>query len=195
MFSSLLKCKACGSNYVMADATRYSCSGYVNGRIGANGQRMRRDLMESKLLTGSKTTLLSDESVSKFKTKMVRGLLKPGTDAHRIPTLEREVADYADAIGQGVRSSALLDRLRTAEDELDRLRAESKVVDVQAIMKLLPEAIGRYRAMVEDLGNSGIETYSALVKRCGRCLEQSQFDLATMGYRSPNWRLTKFLRP
>jgi hypothetical protein len=29
MFSSLLKCKVCGSNYVMADATHYPCSGYV----------------------------------------------------------------------------------------------------------------------------------------------------------------------
>jgi hypothetical protein len=37
------------------------------------------------------------------------------------------------------------------------LRDQSKVVDVKAIMKLLPAAIGRYRAIVEDLGNSGID--------------------------------------
>jgi len=33
LFSSILKCKVCGSNYVMADATHYACSGYVNGRV------------------------------------------------------------------------------------------------------------------------------------------------------------------
>jgi site-specific DNA recombinase len=161
MFSSLLKCKLCGSNYVMADATHYSCSGYVNGRTCANGQRMRRDVMESKLLSGIRTTLLSDQCVSEFKTKMMRALRKPGTDANRIPKLEREVGNYADAIGQGFRSVALLDRLRTAEAELERLRGHSKVVDVDAVMKLLPAAVDRYRAMVEDLGNSGIDMQRA----------------------------------
>ena len=119
---------------------------------------MRRDVMEGKQLVGIKTTLLSEQSVSDFKTQMMRALLKPGTDANRIPKLEPEVANYAEAIGQGIRSAAILERLRTAEGELERLRAESKVVDVKAIMKLLPAAIGRYRALVEDLGNSGIDS-------------------------------------
>jgi site-specific DNA recombinase len=115
MFSSLLKCKVCGSNYVMADASHYSCSGYVNGRICANGQRVRRDVLESKLLTGIKSTLLSDQSVEAFKGKMVRALRRPGSDANRMPKLESEIANYADAIGQRIRSAALLERLRTAE--------------------------------------------------------------------------------
>jgi DNA invertase Pin-like site-specific DNA recombinase len=161
MFSSLLKCKVCGSNYVMADATHYSCSGYVNGRICGNRQRTRRDVMESKLLTGIRTTLLSDQCVNEFKAKIMRPLCKPGTDASRLPKLEREVANYVDAIGQGFRSATLLDRLRTAEAELERLRNQSKVVDVKAIMKLLPVAIGRYRAAVEDLGNIGIDMQRA----------------------------------
>jgi site-specific DNA recombinase len=161
MFSSLLKCKVCGSNYIMADATHYSCSGYVNGRVCANGQRARRDVLESKLLIGIKTTLLSNKSVEAFKGKMLRVLRKPGADVNRIPKLEREVANYVDTIGQGLRSAALLERLRTAEAELERLREHAKVVDVKGIMKLLAVAIGRYRAMVEDLGNSGIDMQRA----------------------------------
>jgi hypothetical protein len=157
----VLKCKVCGSNYVMADATHYSCSGYVNGRVCANGQRARRDVLESRLLTGIKTTLLSNRSVEAFKAKIMRALRRPGTDVNRIPKLENEIANYVDTIGQGLRSAALLERLRTAETELERLRTESKVVDVKAIMKLLPIAIARYRAMVEDIGNSGIDMQRA----------------------------------
>jgi hypothetical protein len=36
-----------------------------------------------------------------------------------------------------------------------------KVVDAKAILKLLPAAIGRYRALVEDLGNSRIDMQRA----------------------------------
>ena len=112
-------------------------------------------------MTGIKTTLLSDQSVDAFKGKIMRALRKPGTDANRIPKLEREVGNYADAFGQGMRSAALLERLRTAEAELERLREVSKVVDMKAIMKLLPVAIGRYKAMVEDIGNSRIDIQRA----------------------------------
>jgi hypothetical protein len=77
--------------------------------------------MESKLLIGIKTTLLSKASVEAFKGKIMRALRKPGTDVNRIPKLENEVANYVDTIGQGLRSAALLERLRTAEAELERL--------------------------------------------------------------------------
>lgn len=64
-----------------------------------------------------------------------------------------------------MRSAALLERLKTAEAELelelDRLREQSKVVDVKGIMKLLPVALRRYRAMVDDFGNSGVDVQRA----------------------------------
>jgi site-specific DNA recombinase len=99
--------------------------------------------------------------VAAFKNKILRALRKPGTDANRIPKLEREVANYVDTIGQGLRSAALLERLRTAEAELEQLREDSKVVDVKAIMKLVPAAIARFRALIEDLGNSGVDVQRA----------------------------------
>jgi site-specific DNA recombinase len=161
LFSSLLKCKVCGSSYVMADATHYSCSGYVNGRVCKNSQRVRRDVVESKLLAGIRTTLLSDQSIERFKGKLIRSLRKPCPDANRIPMLGLEVSNYADAIGHGIRSAALLERLEAAEAALERLREGSKVIDAKAILKLLPAAIGRYRALIEDLGNSRIDMQRA----------------------------------
>jgi hypothetical protein len=152
---TVMRRQTVGSNYVMADATHYSCSGYVNGRICTNGQRVRRDVLEKNLLAGIKSTLLSDQGVEDVRGMIIRALQKPGTDANRIPKLEQEVANHADVIGQGIRSNALLEHLRTAETELARLRNQSKVVDVSAIMKLLPATIRRYWAIAGDLGNPG----------------------------------------
>jgi hypothetical protein len=82
-------------------------------------------------------------------------------DAKRKSELESEIANYADVIGMGMRSTAFLERLRSAEAALERLCAISKVVDVAAVLKRLPADIARYRAMVEDLGNSNIDVQRA----------------------------------
>jgi len=80
----------------MADATHYSCSGYVNGRICSNQQRFRRDVMESRLLSAIKSELLSDTSVEQFKSKLIRTLRKPKADHAHITKLETEVRNYTD---------------------------------------------------------------------------------------------------
>ena len=42
LLTSILKCKVCGANYVMVNATHYACSGYVNGKICANDVMAQR---------------------------------------------------------------------------------------------------------------------------------------------------------
>jgi hypothetical protein len=65
------------------------------------------------------------------------------------------VANYADVIGRGFQSAALIDRLQAAEAELERLRSAGKVVlDLHAVIAALPSAVRRYGAMVADLGNT-----------------------------------------
>ena len=41
--------------------------------------------------------------------------------------------------------------------ELERLREVSNVVDIEAVLALVPAAMRRYRAMVADLGNAPID--------------------------------------
>ena len=157
LFSSILKCKVCGSNYVQRGATRYVCSGYENGRVCSNGQTFRRELMQSRLLTAIREQLLSDASVEKLKARLLRRLRRPPADGARTKKLETEIQRMVDAIALGMRPRALLERLQSAECELERLKDSSKVVDVKAVMAAIPRAVERYRAMVSDLGNAPID--------------------------------------
>ena len=157
LFSSILKCANCGSNYVMADATHYSCSGYVNGRVCPNGQRFRRDLMERLLLTAIRTDLLSPRSEERFKAKLMRRLRRPAVDSKRVKKLEAEVANITEVLAQGIRSPSLLERLQTSEAELERLEGAGKVVDLEAVLARVPAAMRRYREMVADLGDAPID--------------------------------------
>jgi site-specific DNA recombinase len=153
LFSSILKCKVCGSNYVMSDRFYYACSAFVNGRACSNGQRFRRDVMEDRLTTAIRTDLLSEASVERFKAKVRRRLLRPAVDAARVRKLEAEVANITDVLATGIRSPALLERLQASESELERLRAASKVIDVEAVLAAITRAVARYLAMVARLGD------------------------------------------
>jgi site-specific DNA recombinase len=157
LFSTILKCKVCGSNYVQRGATHYVCSGYENGRVCSNSQTFRRDVMEFKLLTAIRNGLLSDASVERFKAKVLRRLRQPAGDSRRVGKLEKELANIVDTIAQGIRSSALIERLHSTESELEGLKAAAKVVDVTAIAAAIPAAVARYREMVSDLGNAPID--------------------------------------
>jgi hypothetical protein len=55
--------------------------------------------------------------------------------------LESELANITEALAQGVRSAALLERLQTMEAQLERLRAAAKVTDSEASPAALPIAV------------------------------------------------------
>ena len=76
--------------------------------------------------------------------------------------LESELANITEALAQGVRSAALLERLQTMEAQLERLRAAAKVTDREAIPAALPIAVA-YGKMFESLGSSPIDIEQARV--------------------------------
>ena len=153
LFSSILKCKVCGSNYVLADKSYYACSGFVNGKVCSNDQRFRLDIMEDRLLAAIKMELLADASIERFKAKLLLRLRRPAVDAARVKNLEAEVANITDVIAKGIHSPALIAKLQAAEGELERLRAAVKVIDVKAVMAAIPAGVARYRALVAKLGS------------------------------------------
>jgi site-specific DNA recombinase len=157
LFSTILQCKVCGSNYVMADKWYYACSGFTNGKVCSNNQRFRRDKMQERLLTAIRTQLLSDESIEAFKKKLARRLRAPKTNVRQVQKLESEVANLTDAIAQGMSSKAVLQRLQVAEAELERLRSAATTVDLKSVLAVIPAAIERYRQMAEDIGSAPID--------------------------------------
>ena len=154
LLSSLLKCSACGANYVMASKTSYACSGFVNGAVCTNSVRIRLDALEDRLLPAIRSALLSDENVEKFKRQIAAGLRQPDPDSGRRAKLDSEIDQLVDVLAQGIRSQAVIERLQTAEAERDRLAACSAVIDMKAVLAALPRAVELYKAKVASLGDA-----------------------------------------
>ena len=141
---------------MMADASKYACSGFVNGHICTNGIRVRREVLENRLLAAIKSELLTDASMEELQRRMVKALSRPDPNLKRRNKLLSEIERLTDAIAQGLMwlmSPAVALRLRAAEAELAALPAHG-VVDLQAALEAVPQALERYRALVADLGTA-----------------------------------------
>jgi hypothetical protein len=131
LFSGLMRCATCGSNFVIADRTHYACASRLNGGVAicTNDARLRRDEIETGLLAGMKQRAtaprLMDELACRVRLEM-RELETKGPDkAARIRELEQQIEHLADAIAQGGlhTSRTLGQRLQAAEREVETLKA------------------------------------------------------------------------
>ena len=131
--SGLLKCEVCGSAMVITGGSgeyrAYQCSGYRNGRACTNGATARLTVAEERISDAIRSDLLTDELLSDLETAVSKALRKQPTKADngkRIAELREQVLNLSDAVASGAArgSPALLSRLATAEQELERLTAE-----------------------------------------------------------------------
>lgn len=145
-----------GASFVMKDKHSYSCAGYVGGQAGSNSYRVRHDLLEDRLLTTIRYSLLSNAAIKEFSARMRRRLQTRPVNPHaeRRGELQAKIENMIDAMGQDMISPALRQGLREAESEMSRLTAPAPVVGIEAALQRLPEAVNRYREMVADLGNA-----------------------------------------
>ncbi|MBN8279058.1 MAG: recombinase family protein [Gammaproteobacteria bacterium] len=160
LFSGLIRCECCGSTFIMTNARAYGCSGYVNGRACQNNIRVRRDVLEDRLLSGIREQLLSEASINRFKAGIRHRLTRKPTDpaAARRRQLQAEIDRACYEIRQGLVSPSLRRDLQAAEAELAALPPpETAVIQADDVLRLLPEAVKRYRRMVADLGNAPVD--------------------------------------
>jgi site-specific DNA recombinase len=157
LFSGLLRCGHCGSNFVIANKTAYACASHVGGRDCSNDAYVARSIVESGLLAGIREELSRPEVVAEARKRIVAALRarkKPSPpSADRIAKLEREVAALVDAIAQGsLRASpALAARLAATEAELDGLRVPVSTADDMMVEHVAPGIVDRYRAAIANL--------------------------------------------
>ena len=158
LFSGLMRC-ACGASFVMKDKVPYACAGFVSGHTCDNSIRVQRSLLEDRLLTTIRDRLLSDSSIKEFTARLRRRLMSRPTDANaaRRTELQSQVDNMVAAIGQGMISPALRQRLQEAEADLAQLPGPPTVVRMDDAMKRIPEAMARYRQMVSSLGDASID--------------------------------------
>lgn len=155
LFSGLLHCADCGARMVMADARSYQCAGHLYGRGCENNIRVRRDVVEDRLLSSVKRDLLTPGVVEEVRRRLVKSINAPKKAAPspvaRVKALRAEIQNLTDAIAAGMlrASPALADRLARAEAELATLQATPAAPVVK--IDQLPALMARYQRLVDEL--------------------------------------------
>ena len=130
LLSGLLRCGACGSNFVVWGKGSYSCSSYVHGKACTNSVRLKQSVVEPLLLDGIRTRLIQPTVIEEARRRVVSALKKSGHGDEslkaRAETLKAEVANLTDAIASGVlrASKAIAERLAGTETELERIETQ-----------------------------------------------------------------------
>ncbi|MDA2911824.1 recombinase family protein [Nitrospiraceae bacterium AH_259_D15_M11_P09] len=170
LFSGLLKCGAptadgqgeCGASFVMSDGFRYGCASRLNRGTCSNDLRVSREKVEALLLAGVKQDLFMPEAYALFTREVSRRLAErqraqepeQASARRRLGKVEQEIGNVLTAIKQGILSPTVKGELQRLEAEKLRLQDQIAVGTKQTgqLVKLLPDAPARYRALVEKLG-------------------------------------------
>jgi DNA invertase Pin-like site-specific DNA recombinase len=127
LFTGVLACDVCGASFVLRNRESYSCATHWHGGACANTINVARSVVQEVILDGIREDLADpvvvDEFERRFHAAMRNSRQAQADPGKRIAQLEREVANVANAIANGLLSDTLAQKLRTAEEELTRLRA------------------------------------------------------------------------
>ena len=163
LFSGLLSCARCGSNFVICGAQAYGCASNVarGDAVCANRSRVSRRIVEARLLETIRTELFKPEALSLFISETSR-LMREAADgrkparaiaAKRLAAAEREVENILTAIKAGIITAGTKDALEAAERDRAALRRElaEPELPMRALEAALPNAVERYTKMVDVL--------------------------------------------
>jgi site-specific DNA recombinase len=172
LFSGLLKCKTCGANLqIVAGRGRnhkiqtYGCpmNFHRGDSVCANRVRIRRDVLERKLLGGLQDKVLREDVVNyildRFEAELVRELENIGGEMDRMKRrkgeLEAEISRLAAGLASGIHSPAVMGEISKREREIadisDRLLS-SRPDSIRLRVKALREqAMQRIRDLREYL--------------------------------------------
>lgn len=159
LFSGPLRCKECGSNYVLTGPTAYQCSGNVGGAC-RNNVRVRRDVAEAKILEPVRKELLCPDRVRRMAQEIEERLKKRIQDL-----VEKSTPEEIQAVE--ARIERLQERLSTGDPDLepDELqlaieaaqRKRQELIDAQPaarqsakILAALPNAAAAYKREIEQ---------------------------------------------
>lgn len=120
LLSGLLRCKACGAHYIIANSKSYACSGYIDGRACSNGVHVRRDHIQSVLLDPIRNDLLAPVRVQRMQREMETYF------SERMAAIRQRAVEQPKEIQEiGARIERLRARLQTGDPDLapDELQA------------------------------------------------------------------------
>jgi site-specific DNA recombinase len=140
IFSGLLKCGVCGSNYIIVSgvgknhgSVDYGCSAHANRGTCPNARRISRDELESELLAKLQRDILSDAAIDYLLERLDEEIESRLTAIDgqaeemrkRKTVLEMEVKNLSRAIAQGMDSTAVRAAITERETELAEITART----------------------------------------------------------------------
>lgn len=176
LLSGLLRCETCGSHYVIVNALEYGCSGYVNGRACSNGVRIRRNVIEEKLIGPLRTDFLSQERIGRVQAEMQRyyseRLRATQTRTQEAPRELAELVARIDRLRERLHRGdpdmapdelqAAIDRAEAKRQNL--LEAQPAAKESAKLLTILPRAAEMYRRQItQGLDGNAREAMKARV--------------------------------
>ncbi len=159
LLSSVLKCGVCGGNFIMSNARDYACGTHKDrgDHVCSNNLKVRRRLVEDKILEGIKRDLLTPDALALFKREIARLMAQkkqPDTQAQRrqLAETEKQIENLLNAIKAGVLTPTTKGELVRLESERDRLLAALKAAPkLTNVTEFLPRAVDGYKELVDNL--------------------------------------------
>ena len=141
LLSGLIKCGVCGGGYTKVNTTHYGCAAYRNKgqSVCTNNRTIRRDLLESHVLSALQTRLMREDLVEIFCTEYTKHLniLHREQNAmqmryrRELDTLAKERENLIQAIKDGipaVRVKDDLERVSIRQEEIEKILQEDHAI-------------------------------------------------------------------
>ncbi len=178
LFTGLLKCDTCGSNFVRINQRDYRCATYTNGGKAACGHALKLNAAEAErlLIEQIETELLSPQvveaAVAAYKDEAKRQRRErparhpEGAVAAAVAKKDAEIEQLRQMIRAGTMTATVLQpAIEGAERERERLLAQVEVrqdADVAKVARMLPNAVGAYRG-----DGASVARCARVADRCG----------------------------
>ncbi|CAA7621083.1 recombinase family protein [Magnetospirillum sp. UT-4] len=162
ILSGLVRCGCCGASYTVNNRDRMACTRRKEAGAEAcsNGHTIRIADLEQRVLDGITAKLLAPEVLAEYlktyheerKRLQVESGRRQADLKKRLPALEKEIANLADAIAEHGYSKVLGDRLAKLERERDDVTAKLATIEEEDNVVLLhPRAVDAYKKAVGEL--------------------------------------------
>ncbi|MCB1702304.1 MAG: zinc ribbon domain-containing protein [Halioglobus sp.] len=169
LLSGLLRCGVCGGGYAKINASHYGCAASKNKgeSVCANRKTIKREVLESKILSALETHLMRDDLLKIFCEEYTRALnaLRRAQDSAlgdakaEKEKLSKERANILKAIREGIGAALVRDDLERIAARLDALEDQISQGSTDPRPLLHPAMARRYReevaALRETLSRSG----------------------------------------
>ncbi|MCG7522771.1 recombinase family protein [Ruegeria sp. Ofav3-42] len=162
LFSGLLKCGECGGGYTIVGKSHFGCANSRNKGTCDNRLTIKREVLETRVLTGLKDQLLHPDLISEFVSayqtefnRLTVEISKSKTKTEQqLATTTKQIKKIVDAIAEGMFHPSLKAKMDELEARKEELEAELSASSHERPVLLHPGLAGIYKEKVEDLSGA-----------------------------------------